>query len=111
MVIDVKVTGDVHVDEIIVHWLPSSGVGTIGNIAIIPVVDVLHRLALIWGMMMTTMMMMIILALGSIIKVDLDKFGQMGPADRRASVYLINLGARDLVRFVLRIGLHDGEDR
>jgi hypothetical protein len=76
IVIDVKVTRDVHVDEVIVYRLPSSGIGTIWHISIIPVVDVLHRLALIWGMIMGP----------GTVKVDLDKFGQMGPADRRASI-------------------------
>jgi len=75
-VIDVKVTRDVHVDKVIVQRLPSSGIGTIWHISIIPVVDVVHCLALIWGM---------ILGPGAV-KVDLDKFGQRGPADRRASI-------------------------
>lgn len=76
IVIDMKVTRDVHGGEVIVHRLPSSGIGTIWHTSIIPVVDVLHCLALIWGM---------ILGPGTI-KVDLEKFGQMGPADRRASI-------------------------
>ena len=76
IVIDIKVTRDVHVDKVIVQGLPSSGIGTIWYISVIPVVDVLHRLALIWGM---------ILCPGTV-KVDLDKFGQMGPADRRANI-------------------------
>jgi hypothetical protein len=76
IVIDVKVTWDVHGNEVIVQRLPTSGIGTIWHISIIPVVDVLHRLALIWGM---------ILGPGAV-KVDLDKFGQMGPVDRRASI-------------------------
>jgi len=76
IVIDVKVTRDVHVDEVIVHRLPSSGIGTIWDISIIPVVDILHCLALIWGMIMRP----------GTVKVGLDKFGQMGPADRRASI-------------------------
>ncbi len=75
-VIDVKVTRAVHVDEVIVQRLPSSGIGTVWHISIIPVVDVLHCLALIWG---------VILGSGTV-KVDLDKFGQMGPTDRRASI-------------------------
>jgi hypothetical protein len=76
VVVDIKVTGDVHGNEVIVQRLPTSGIGTIWYISIIPVVDVLHCLALIWG---------VILGPGAV-KVDLDKFGQMGPADRRASI-------------------------
>jgi hypothetical protein len=76
IVIDIKVTRDVHGDKVIVHRLPSRCIGTIWYISIIPVVDVLHCLALIWGM---------ILGPGTI-KVVLDKFGQMSPADRCVSV-------------------------
>jgi len=76
IVIDVKVARDVHVDKVIVQRLPSSGIGTIWHISVIPVVDILHSLALIWG---------VILGAGTV-KVGLDKYGQMGPADRRACV-------------------------
>jgi hypothetical protein len=64
------------VDKVIVQRLPSSGIGTIWYISIIPVVDVLHSPALIWG---------VILGTGTV-KIDLDRFGQMGPAVRRASI-------------------------
>jgi hypothetical protein len=76
IVIDIKITRDVHVDEVIVQRLPSSGIGTIWHISVIPVVDILHSLTLIWG---------VILGTGTV-KVDLDKFGQMVPAVRRASI-------------------------
>jgi hypothetical protein len=73
-VIDVRVPRDVHVDEVIVQRLPRSGIGAIWHVPIIPVVDVLHRLALIRRMMLVP----------GPVKVDLDKFGQIGPRDRRA---------------------------
>ena len=70
--IDVRVTRDVHVDEVIVQRLPRIGIGAIWHVPIIPVVDVLHRLALIWRIRSG--------------KVNLDKFGQIGPVDRRACI-------------------------
>lgn len=82
IVIDVKVTRDVHVDEVIVYRLPSSGIGTIWHISVVPVVDIIHCLALIWGMI-------------------------MGPGT--VKVDLINLGARNSVQFTVRVDLHDGE--
>ena len=43
------------------------------------------------------------------VKVDLDKFGEMGPTEiGGVQVYLIDLGGRHLV---LRIDLHDGVSR
>lgn len=59
IVVDIKVTRDIQTQ--------SSGIGKIWYISIIPVVDVLHCLALMWGM---------ILGHG---KVDMDRFGQMRP--------------------------------
>ena len=63
-------------DVVVVDRLPRSDIGAVWHVTIIPVVDVLHSLTLIWGK---------ILAPGSI-KVDLDKFGQIGPADRRTCI-------------------------
>ena len=75
-VIYVRVDRDVHVDEVVVQRLPRSDIGAIWHVPIIPVVDVLHGFALMWGIKLVP---------GSI-KVDLDKFGQIGPADRRACI-------------------------
>ncbi len=76
IVIDVKVARDIHVDEVIVQRLPSSGIGAVWDVSVVPVVDVVHCLALICGMILCP----------RAVKVDLDKFGQMGPTDRRASI-------------------------
>jgi hypothetical protein len=75
-VINVRVDRDVHVNKVVVQRLPRSDISVIWHVPIVPVVDALHGLALMWG---------IILVLGSI-KVDLDKFGQIGPTDRRACI-------------------------
>jgi hypothetical protein len=70
--IDIQVTRDVHVEEIIVQRLACSIIGTIWHIAIIPVVDVLDSLTLIWRMLMPIPM-----------KVALDIYGHIGPTNRR----------------------------
>jgi len=65
------------VEEGVVQRLPRSSIGTIWHTAVIPVVDVLHSitLKLIWRILIPRP-----------IKVDLDKFGQMDPANRRAAL-------------------------
>ena len=73
--IDVRVARKVRVEEIVVQRLPHSTVGAIWHVTVIPVVDVLHGVSLIWG----------ILVPGSI-KVGLDKFGQIDPKNWRASL-------------------------
>lgn len=73
--IDVRVTRDVHVEEGVVQRLPRSSVGVIWHITIVPVLDVLHSLTLIWRMLTP-----------GPVKVGLDKFSQFGPADRRADI-------------------------
>ena len=63
-------------DVVVVDRLPRSDIGAVWHVPIIPVVNVLHSLALMWGTIVVP---------GSI-KVDLDKFGQIGPADRRTCI-------------------------
>jgi hypothetical protein len=43
-------TRRIHVKEVVVEGLPRSGICAVWHIPVIPVVDVLHDLALIWRM-------------------------------------------------------------
>jgi len=75
--IDGRRARKVQVEIVIVQRLPHSSIGAIWHDTVIPVVEVFHCLALEleWR----------ILAPGPI-KVGLDKYGQMGPTDWRASL-------------------------
>jgi hypothetical protein len=68
--VGMRITGDVHVEEIVVQRLACGSIGTIWHVPIIPVVDILDSFRLIWRILVA-------------IKVDLVKFGQIGPTDRR----------------------------
>jgi hypothetical protein len=57
-------------EEVVVQWLPHGRIGAIGHVTIIPVVDVLHSVTLIWGIVVPVP-----------VKVGLDENGQTGPTD------------------------------
>jgi hypothetical protein len=68
--IDVRVAREVQMEEVVVQWLPHGRIGAIGHVTIIPVVDVLHSVTLIWGIVVPVP-----------VKVGLDENGQTGPTD------------------------------
>lgn len=64
-------------EKVIIHRLPHGSIGAIWHVTVIPIVDVFHCLAL--------ELKSRILA-HEPIKVGLDKYGQLGPTDWRASL-------------------------
>ena len=87
--IDVRVARKVQL-EVVVQRLPHSRTGAIWHVTIIPVVDVLHSVTLMWGVVVP-----------GPVKVGLDKFGQTDPADWRAGLPRgLDYAAFDTVRSV-----------
>jgi hypothetical protein len=70
--IGVRVARKIQIEVVVVQRLPHSRIGAIWHVAIIPVVDILHSVTLIWEVVVT------------VVKVGLDINGQTGPADWRA---------------------------